>query len=181
MRSFKRLLLALAVVMVAVLGLGVTAGADPTARPFKGTATGLVNFEPAPECPVGLKTVTDAQGTFSHLGRTTLHAEHCTPTGDIITDGTMTLVAANGDQLQIEYNGLSPFPVPPGTVIHITGDFRITGGTGRFADATGGRLDSDWATYNYTAELLFPGFDENGRPLPDWPGTWTFGPTTIGY
>ena len=182
MRKISKLLLFPAVVTAAVVGLGVTAGAESTARPFEGTVVGEVNFLPAPNCPIGLKTVSDAQGTFSHLGLTTMHAEHCTPTGDFITGGHQTLVAANGDQLEIEYNGFAPFPTPTTTVIHVTGDFKITGGTGRFANATGGQLDSDWDTYNYTADIVFPGFDANGRPLPGpWPATWTFGPTTIGY
>ena len=180
MRNLK-LLLFPAVVLVAIVGLGVTVGADPAARPFKGTVAGQVNFAPAPQCPVGLKTISDAEGTFAHLGRTTMHSEHCTPTGDFITGGAMTLVAANGDQLEIEYNAFAPFP-PPTTVIHGTGDFEITGGTGRFAGATGGQLDSDFSTYNYTFDIVFPGFGEDGRPLPGpWPAVWTFGPTTISY
>jgi hypothetical protein len=82
-----------------------------------------VTILPAPDCPDGRKTVSDAQGTFSHLGLTTMHAGHCTPTGPFITGGLQTLVAANGDQLEIEYNGFAPFPTPPNTLIHITGDF----------------------------------------------------------
>jgi hypothetical protein len=162
-------------------GLPVDAGREE--RPLSGTLSGVVNFEEDTNCPIGLKTVSDATGTFSHLGRTTMHSEHCTPAGDFITGGIMKLTAANGDEITINYNGLAPFPTPTTTVIHITGDALIVDGTGRFDGATGGQLDADWDTFNYTADVQFPGFDpKTGAPRPGpWDATWSFGPMTIGY
>jgi hypothetical protein len=178
----RRILHFSAVVALAVVGLSSSAGADPDARPFGGTVTGGVDFAPAPECPIGLKTVSDGVGTFSHMGLTVMHSEHCTPMGDYVPLGHMTLTAANGDMVVIEYNSFAPFPTPGTEVIHAEGDFVIVDGTGRFAGATGGQFDSDLSTFNYVADLEFPGFGPDGFPLPGpWPTVWTFGPTTIGY
>ena len=47
--------------------------------------------------------------------------------------GTGTIVAANGDKLFTSVSGTGTF----GTPIHTMGVTTITGGTGRFADATG--------------------------------------------
>ena len=187
MRSLKVLLVPV-VVAAAVVGLSVSASAGRDARPFGGTVSGVVNFlpdleVPDPGCPIDLVTVSDGQGTFTHLGKTTMRAHHCTPPFvDFAEFGEMILTAANGDEVWIEYNLFAPFPGPGTTVIHGTGDFEIVGGTGRFADATGGQpLDADWGTYNYTFDIVFPGFGETG-PLPGpWSATWTFGPTIIGY
>lgn len=49
----------------------------------------------------------------------------------------MTLVAANGDQVWIEYSGSAPSPGPDKKVIVVDLDFTIVGGTGRFTDASG--------------------------------------------
>jgi hypothetical protein len=180
---FRTHLLVTAIAAVAILSAGLPVDAGRDARPLTGTLSGVVDFLPAPECPVGLKTVSDATGTFSHLGRTTMHSEHCTPAGDFIFGGIMTLTAANGDEITINYNGEAPFPTPTTTVIHIAGDALIVDGTGRFEDATGGQLDGDWDTFNYTADVQFPGFDpDTGMPIPGpWDATWRFGPMTIGY
>jgi hypothetical protein len=181
----RRLKFLLPAVLTAATGFvpAVVARADSSARPFTGTLVGEVDFiGPAPGCPINLITTSDAGGTFSHLGRTTMHSEHCTPLTDLIPFGEMTLTAANGDKVFVEYNALAPFPTPDTTVIHLTGDIKIVGGTGRFAGATGGQFDTDWNTFNYTAAIQFPGFGPGGQPLPGpWPAVWRFGPTTIGY
>lgn len=176
-------LLVPAIAALAMFSTGVPANAGQDARPLSGTLSGVVNFEQDLNCPIGLKTVSDATGIFSHLGHTTMHSEHCTPTGDFITGGIMTLTAANGDEITINYNGKAPFPAPGTTVISITGDALMVDGTGRFDGVTGGQLDGDWDTFNWTAAVLFPGFDPaTGMPLPGpWYATWQFGPMTIDY
>ena len=187
MRSLKVLLVPV-VVAAAVVGSSISASADRDARPFGGTVAGEVNFLPDLDfpgsgCAIPLKTVSDAQGTFTHLGKTTMQAQHCTPAGvDFAEFGEMTLTAANGDELWIEYNLFAPYPDETTTIISGMGDFEIVGGTGRFAEATGGQpLDTDWDTYNYSFEIVFPGF-EDGAPIPGpWSAVWTFGPTTIDY
>ena len=179
MRRFLRFA---SVVALAVVGVSATAVADSSERPFRGTVVGEVDFLPAPECPIGLKTVSDATGNFLHLGRTVMHSEHCTPIGDYVPFGEMTLEAANGDIVYMEYNSFAPLPPPTTEIIEVQGDFLIVDGTGRFADAVGGQFDMDPSTFNYTAEAEFPGFLPDGSfPPGPWHAVWVFGPTTIGY
>lgn len=187
MRRLKVLLIPV-VVTAAVVGLSVSASAGRDARPFGGTVVGEANFLPDAEfpasgCAIPLETVSAGVGTFAHLGKTTMEAQHCTPAGvDFVEFGQMILTAANGDEVWIEYNLFAPFPTPTTTVIHGTGDFEIVGGTGRFADATGGRpLDANWDTYNYSFDIVVPASGGNGLPPGPWSAVWTFGPTTIGY
>jgi hypothetical protein len=117
--------MAIAVAMVLVLGMAPIAVADEhgTNRPLTGSMTGEMNFVPGDaSCP--MYTVPDGGGTVSHLGQVWAHWSHCMPTH---RDGHMVMWAANGDQLFGEY-----------TVPQIPFYVTITGGTGRFADATGG-------------------------------------------
>lgn len=60
-----------------------------------------------------------------------------TPDGFDIT-GNLTLTAANGDELFISYHATTPYPDPATGAFNPAGTFTITGGTGRFANATGG-------------------------------------------
>lgn len=129
-------------------------------RPFIGGAKGLVSFDLSnPKgCAAGFTTVTDAKGTATHLGRTTLHSEHCvTPTGGI--EGTMVLTGANGDEVHATYTGGSTAPGAIGEVIQVTATVILAGGTGRFANATG--------QAELTARISFEGFDKL-----TWPGEW---------
>ena len=50
--------------------------------------------------------------------------------------GTATFTAANGDTLTATVRGQATLTTTPG-VLSIVEDYTITGGTGRFADATG--------------------------------------------
>ena len=170
-------LLVLAASMLLVLAFAVPANADPGSRPFRGSVSGEASFVPVSltMCPAGgvffggLQTVSSASGMVSHLGRTAMASRHCTPSGDAITGGSMTLTAANGDQVDITYTGVAPFPIPGVTeviIVHI--DFQIVGGSGRFDGATGGG--------EMTAYVVFQGFAD-----PSWPARWVWSGTIIGY
>jgi len=169
----RRPILFLTLLAVIAMGLAAPASARPDARPFKGTTSGEVTFVSDDDCPNfgGLKTVTNTTGTASHLGRTAATAQHCTPEGADIDGGRATLVAANGDEVHLEYAGtVAPVvtqTTPIDTVIVAETPYEIVGGTGRFDGATG---EGDM-----TVELLFKGFG----PAP-WPATWTWS-GTIGY
>jgi len=81
-------------------------------------------------------TIGGATGTLSPLGLVTLSTKH-RPTADGRLDGTFEIVAANGDKIRGTYTGTAEWVtyVPPqlvGTVI-----LEISGGTGRFAHASG--------------------------------------------
>ena len=104
---------------------------------------GLAGTEGDPDvlagrCPEGTAFLSYGwiEGTASHLGRVTGTTEHCSQ-GATYGDGLMTLTAANGDELYASYgNGVSGFD-PDEAVYFYADDWEITGGTGRFVDATG--------------------------------------------
>ena len=82
-------------------------------------------------------------GTFAHLGRVWFEIAHCSkmtgPTTGEFGGGTITLTAANGDELYMSEQGtfdLVMGPTGPVTSL-IQVSWEITGGTGRFAGAKG--------------------------------------------
>jgi hypothetical protein len=125
--------------------------------PFKGTfkATATAAVLPGDRCP-DLTVTIQGTGNATHLGRLTTDQSHCaTPTSVAFTDGLFTFTAANGDQLRGTYSG-DFVPLDP-PLFSIDGQFTFTGGTGRFADATGGGDASglqDLATGDATVDLV---------------------------
>jgi hypothetical protein len=95
--------------------------------PFKGAFTGTETEDGAPHHLVGT-------GEATHLGRFTLTAEYIVNQSALTASGTAVWTAANGDQIftRASSDGLLEFPT-----IRITETQIITGGTGRFAAASG--------------------------------------------
>ena len=75
----------------------------------------------------------------------------------------MKLIAANDDEIWMTYSGFAPYPEigVPGTIV-VDIDFTIVGGTGRFADASGGG--------KMTAHVQFPGISGAMAGLLDLEG-----------
>lgn len=117
--------------------------AGPTGVPFKASLTTheVIGFDPvACQSAPFLAGTTTASGQASHLGAVTGSGTDCiTPTSaytSVFSNGKLSVIAANGDELRADYSGnLSPSATPP--VFVINGTYRITGGTGRFANASG--------------------------------------------
>ena len=105
--------------------------------PFKGDIDGsyTVTINPGPP-PTGT-FVGSGEGQATHLGQFTYEFPHTVnlaaspPAGQ----GTYSFKAANGDSVEAEFTGFS-MPVEPGFVFVVEAG-NITGGTGRFAGATG--------------------------------------------
>ena len=103
--------------------------------PFKGTAnaveTSVVVFPNA-------SITRDGTGTATYLGKYTSHATFQVNLLTFFGTGVATFTAANGDTLSTSVVGQgTPIgPIPP-TVLSIVEVYTITGGTGRFAGATG--------------------------------------------
>ena len=111
------------------------------ARPAGGTCE-LVSrtiLPPEPGQPANvrhLQLVYDCR--LLHLGRTTATAEETatfTATGPVISN-TTAYTAADGDQLFVAFSG-SGTPPDANLVVSVSGTETVTGGTGRFAGATG--------------------------------------------
>lgn len=138
-------------------------------RPFKASVSVEEHLGRIGRCPGDQPGVPGLGGTLSgtghatHLGATTIGAEHCMQVRQdqtvYISDGHMVLTAANGDTVLADYAGFFT-PVSAG-VYAFEGNYFITDGTGRFQGAGGsgavfgtlqGTLPSLSQTLSLTAE-----------------------------
>jgi hypothetical protein len=123
-------------ILVAVAPAPAVAKRGGTDRPLHGAGAGTSTVDLA----TGIAT---SQGTarFSHLGKTTFAlSAQVTITGPntIALSGAGTFVAANGDELHTTLTGTGTFTgIGPPSTAHYTLVLTVTGGTGRFADASG--------------------------------------------
>ena len=130
-----RLTLLASVLVFAGLAAGVRAD---DARPFSATLDGFASpvFQPD-----GCTIINDEHGTgtATHLGAITWVSHEvvniCSnPPGQVV--GQITLTAADGDLLFGEYEALANLDFGAGQVT-ANGQLQVTGGTGRFAGASG--------------------------------------------
>ena len=157
-------LFTLAVAACLTLVLPVTTwSAGRSSRPFKASIHGFA--APTPTGPCQLANAETAVAQVTHLGRSTMESfeivELCAnPDGAEIT-GRFTMTAANGDTVSGTYDTLGHLDFAASEVT-FAGQFTITGGTGRFAGASGGGAIEGSGT-------LLPPFDVfaqmNGRVI----------------
>ena len=123
----------IALALVALLGLAGHVAAkdqDKDQVPFRGSLEGDVTRSGAP--PIVSVNV-DAEGQATHLGHFALSIPHSV---NVVTRIEYLFVAANGDTLTATFTGAAT-PTADPTVLYIEENATITGGTGRFAGATG--------------------------------------------
>ena len=135
----------LALTALTLLLLAHTAQAQQTV-PFEGTLQGDVAHTAI--APTIDSVVVDAVGTASHLGQFTVTIPHLVDRTTRTAVGTYEFTAANGDTLTADFIGHAMPTATPG-VLYIVETATITGGTGRFAGATG----------SFTTERLFDSID----------------------
>lgn len=122
----------LALVLVLLLSLASpVAAAD--GLPFKGRLDGTVVVTPI-DPPIA-SVVISATGTATHLGRFTLLVPHTVNQALRVGSGTYEFTAANGDHLIASFTATATLLAPG--VLSTSETATITGGTGRFAGATG--------------------------------------------
>ena len=131
-------------VFVAVTALLLsTAPAATAAQPVPFRAEFSLDGSFVPTAAPGVFAGTGSgTGRATHLGKVTLSTSElvdftASPGSGTIRGGEMVMVAANGDELYWDYSGNGLLPDADG-VVSFGGTFTITGGTGRFSDATGG-------------------------------------------
>ena len=105
--------------------------------------TGSANLTPTDDACV-LRNDETGSGEATHLGSFTWRdvelVDFCAIPGGVSVVGQFTMTAANGDLLHGELATTGVFD-QDGT-LDIQGDYVLTGGTGRFVDATGsGEID----------------------------------------
>jgi hypothetical protein len=102
---------------------------------LKGRDFGTFSATPTSDPQVVL-TQDSASGEATTFGRYTLVAHEFINLATLtVQGGAFTMTAANGDTLMGEYSGQAAAEFP--TIIHYDVSGPITGGTGRFAGATG--------------------------------------------
>lgn len=112
-------------------GLATMARTDRSV-PFKGTLDGSVTLTPL-EPPLANVLIV-ATGNATYLGRFQVEVPHLVSFATATGEGTYTFTAANGDLLRAHFTGVADTSTQVFIIVeHAT----ITGGTGRFADATG--------------------------------------------
>jgi hypothetical protein len=99
--------------------------------PFKGDLEGTQTVTPL-QPPLALVSG-EATGTATHLGRFTVQFPHIVNFALAQGEGTFTFTAANGDTLTADFVGKAQI----GAVTSIVEEAVVTGGTGRFAGASG--------------------------------------------
>jgi hypothetical protein len=114
----------------------------------KGTASGNVTVTLGAPLHIAI----DLNGVATHFGRYSVHAEADAEIlgGEVAGDGPFTATTANGDQLTGTFTVTGP--LPSGTVHETTAVLTITGGTGRFADASGTFTSENLVTPTCIAE-----------------------------
>jgi hypothetical protein len=136
-----RLATGLALAVLGVLSLAGPAAAGEQV-PFKGSLGGSVTVTPL--APPSLQVDVEATGKATHLGQFTLDIPHLVDVRFGTAIGTYEFTATNGDKVYATFNGVATPTATPG-VLYIEETAIITGGTGRFAGATG----------SFTSERLY--------------------------
>ena len=129
----------LALAVVVVLGLAGPAAAGEQV-PFKGSVEGVVTITPL--TPPFVQVDVDATGNATQLGQYALAIPHVVNRANGTAIGSYEFTAANGDTLFADFTGQAT-PIGGG-VLYIEETATITGGTGRFAGATGSFTVERW-------------------------------------
>jgi hypothetical protein len=137
----------------AVTFVGASSAGEQTT--FKGSLEGTVTVTPVN--PPIASVLIEATGNATKLGRFTLEVPHVVNQAVRVGAGSYIFTAANGDTLTASFTGVGTL-IAPG-VLSTTETATITGGTGRFADATG----------SFTAHRTF--FITEGRTVGSFEGT----------
>jgi len=101
--------------------------------PLQGTLEARATVTPLD--PPLASVLLEGSGVASQLGRFTFDFQHIVNQATRVGSGTYVFTAANGDTLTADATGQATLVAPGVLTVAETGD--ITGGTGRFAGATG--------------------------------------------
>lgn len=130
LRSFAA---GLALAVVALVGLAGPAAAGEQV-PFRGRLDGVVSHTAV--SPTVDSVLIEAGGSATQLGRFAVTVPHLVDRPTRTAAGSYQFTAANGDTLFADFTGQASPTSTPG-VLSIVEVATITGGTGRFAGATG--------------------------------------------
>jgi hypothetical protein len=126
--------------------------------PFRGTMSGTATVSPI--APPIVSVLLQTSGRATQLGRFTLEAPHTVNQATLTAVGTYVFTAADGSTLTASLAGSATLVAPGVLAISETGT--ITGGTGRFAGATGSFS---------TERTFFPAIGETYGSFEGWIST----------
>jgi len=112
----------------------VTEAKGGSALPFKGQLQSTEHVVSMPDADTTVRHL-DGTGNATHLGQFTMSADFTVTMSTGNATGTATWTAANGDQIRASVVGHGDIVAFPTVTIAET--HTITGGTGRFANASG--------------------------------------------
>jgi len=101
----------------------------PFSAHFETMSTGSVQF------PI-LQLHSTGRGLGLHIGKSTLEAFPAINLITLAVNGTLTITAANGDEIFASFTGTRS-AAGPGQPFTVNATYTITGGTGRFENASG--------------------------------------------
>jgi len=157
----KRLLQsAVAVSVMLVVSAGGTLPVGASANtPFRAQFEVPMTLTPDADCG-GFRVTGTGTGRATHMGAATITVDECVnfvrEPGRVHVYGMLVLTAANGDELHVSVDKVGDLPGPTGDA-HVKGPYEVTGGTGRFAAATGSGItstDANVITSTATARLI---------------------------
>lgn len=163
----RSLLRAAAVLAVSAMLLGsspsATADADRT-RPFRASLVGTDTMGAPCSGPGSWHYTSTGKGQLAHVGSVTIAVSHCSymtgPTTGVFGSGGVVYTSKSGDRLYTDHWGTFTLVMgpagPEASIVDL--HWTITGGTGRFLDASGhgtGEGYSDLAAG--TTEVLLDG------------------------
>ena len=154
------------------LPFGATFVAVQVGMDHEGADPGAARCDPPAVGPAAWFSTFDGRGNGTHLGRYSEHNTHCAyatgPTTGTFNEGQSTITTANGDTLTLSYSGTWVLDLTAGTSV-VDEVWTITGGTGRFAHATGSgtaHLDQSLATGagpgSYEGWIAYDASDRSG-------------------
>lgn len=157
--TFVAFFICLCIAVPAVHGQVALAGTQTAPHEISGVLQGTLTF--VPFAPFGIFDVNSlgvASGQVQALGRSHVFSFHRPTEQGTVVDGHFWIVTASGDKIKGVYEGTT-VPGPEPNQLIGNADFQVTGGTGRFTNASG--------TIHATAYVTVLGFD-----VFEWPFTW---------
>lgn len=148
-----------ALAAISALALAPVDARAAEATPFRGRITGTFVATPTAN-PTIFNSVASARGNGTHIGAFTKITADVLNVATGQNDGTFTMTAANGDQINGRYSGIIVLTSP--TTFSWNLPATITGGTGRFAGASG--------TFTFSASGRFASV--NGELRGDYEETY---------
>ncbi len=150
----------LALAALAVIGFTGSAAAEEQVR-FRGNLEGVHTATPLD--PPFVSALQIGTGNATHLGMFTFSIPHIVNTATMTATGSYHLRAENGDTVSADFSGKATLTDTPG-VLSVVERATITGGTGRFAGATGSFIaerlvnpGAGWTVGSFKGTISSPG------------------------